>query len=225
MLKNVIFDFDGVIVNSEIIHFEIEKKLFSELGAEISEEEYFEFAGISEKKTYDHFINKYSLDVTFHKLLDLKIKGFLSYLSETKELPVVEGVQKLIENLHSDGIILTIGTSGTRQIAEATLDKLGILKYFKLLVTGSEVPKAKPDPEIFLKILEETNSSPMDTIVIEDTFNGIEAACRAGLKVVGYVNPSSGNQDLNKADLIVERICDLNLEILGDVLKNTADQG
>jgi HAD superfamily hydrolase (TIGR01509 family) len=224
MLKNVIFDFDGVILNSESIHFQIEKKLFSGLGAEISEEEYFDFAGFSEKKTYSHFINKYSLEVTFEQLLEIKVKGFLSYLSETEVLPVVEGVEKLIKKLHSAQIVLTIGTSGTRQIAEATLEKLGLTKYFTLMVTGSEVPKAKPDPAIFLKILETTGANPWETVVIEDTYNGIEAARKAGLKVVGYINPSSGNQNLNNADLVVASMCDLNLKTLENVLETTPDQ-
>jgi HAD superfamily hydrolase (TIGR01509 family) len=218
-LKSVIFDFDGVIMDSERIHFQVDKVVFDQYGAQITEEEYFDFAGISEKKTYNHFINKYNMKVTFQQLLDLKIKGFISYLSSSRELPVVNGVVELIKNLHNSGILLSIGTSGTRQIADTTLRKLNIHQYFEILVTGSEEPKTKPDPAIFLKILEATNSIPREAIVIEDTYTGIMAAKNAGLKVVGYRNLSSGNQDLSGADMIVNSMHELNLNVLEQLLE------
>jgi HAD superfamily hydrolase (TIGR01509 family) len=91
------------------------------------------------------------------------------------------------------------------------MDKLGLRKYVKYWLSGEQVLRSKPEPDIFLKVAEVLNVDPADCLVIEDSASGIKAAKRAGMKCIGYRNLNSGNQDLSGADLIVDKIGEINI--------------
>ena len=122
MLKAVIFDFDGVIVDSEPLHYQVEKEMFREYGLEISYQEYCEYAGISETETYALIGKKYQIQFDASALLPEKIRRFKQMLYSIEELPVIPGAERLIRNLYQNEINLCVATSGTYQIAEAILN-------------------------------------------------------------------------------------------------------
>ena len=139
MTKAVIFDFDGVIINSEPIHYQIEKELFAENGLHIDINEYMNYAGLSEKETYQELNKKYNINLNGEALLNEKIRRFKSYVENADSLPVSPGVDSLIKALHASGIRLAIGTSGTREICESVLTKLSLIQFFPVIVSGADV--------------------------------------------------------------------------------------
>jgi len=109
------------------------------------------------------------------------------------------------------GYTIAIASSGLKKNIDLILQKLNIVEYFDLIVSGEQVIKGKPEPDIFLTISEHYHINPNDCIVIEDSKNGVLAAKAAGMYCVGYYNPGSGKQDLSKADLIINHFNDPRL--------------
>jgi len=191
MLKAVIFDFDGVIVNSEPLHYQVEKEMFREKGMDISYQEYCEYAGISEAETYQLLSQKYNVPLDAAQMLPDKIERFKLMIETLKELPVVEGVEDLIKDLFSNKIKLCVATSGTYQIAEAMLKKLHLWHFFDFTIAGNQLEKAKPDPEIFNKARQRLKMTKKECIIIEDSYNGIKGAIAANIPVVALDYPDS----------------------------------
>ncbi len=179
MLKAVIFDFDGVIIDSEPLHYQVEQEMFLEKGIDISYQEYCEYAGISETETYQLLGKKYGVTLEADVMLPDKIERFKKMLVTLNDLPVIEGAKDLIMNLASDDIKMCVATSGTYQIAEAILKKLGLWHYFEFVIAGNQLEKAKPDPEIFIRAKNRLGISNDECLIIEDSINGLKGAAAA----------------------------------------------
>ncbi|MGK7397265.1 MAG: HAD family hydrolase [Candidatus Cyclobacteriaceae bacterium M3_2C_046] len=214
MIKGIIFDFDGVIINSEPLHYEVEKEIFQELGMDVTFQEYEMYAGISEKETYDFLKEKYQVSFDNQAVLQDKISRFVQKVEDGMELPLVEGIEKVVKNLNQEGFMMAVGTSGTREICEAVLKQAGLRTYFQWIVSGNDVVKAKPEPEIFNKVVDLSGRTRHEWVVLEDSHNGIKAARAAGIKVVGFKNQSSGDQDLNLADQVITHLNQFNRKLI-----------
>lgn len=186
MIKGVIFDFDGIILNSEPIHCAVELELFREMGIHLSEKEYDQFLGISERDTYNQIKEKYGIDFNNDDLLEEKINRFIKYIEDPENIPVIPGIVRVIKELSSKNVKLAIGSSGTKKVATFALKRLNLLHLFTTLVCGSDVERTKPFPDIFEKAQKNLNLNKNECIVIEDAENGILAARKAGIKVIGY---------------------------------------
>jgi HAD superfamily hydrolase (TIGR01509 family) len=130
---------------------------------------------------------------------DLKFKT----LDEKKLVPT-QGVEDLLNRLKSENATLAIASSSIKNNIDLILQKLNLVSFFDLVVSGEEVPKGKPEPDIFLKVSNHFSRQPQDCVVIEDSTNGVLAAKAAGMVCLAYYNPHSGKQDLSKADLIFD---------------------
>jgi beta-phosphoglucomutase family hydrolase len=212
MITAVIFDMDGVIVESEPMHVEAEKQILLKHGVKITAEELRDYTGTTAEFEFNDLIRKYKLNTTAETLFNEK-EDILFRLLEERTEPT-KGVIDLIRNLKQRGFKLGIATSGHRKLAHYYLGKLGIESFFDTVVCAEDITHSKPDPEIFLKAAQRLGVEPAECIVIEDARLGIEAARKAGMKSVGYRNPSSGNQDLSKADWVVSDFTKLDLQEL-----------
>ena len=212
MITAVIFDMDGVIVDSEPIHIEAEKQTLLKYGVKITTEELRTYTGTTAEFEFNDLIRKYKLNTTAKTLFDVKEDIMFRLLEERTE-PTI-GVIDLIKNLKQQGFKLGIATSGHRKLAQYYLNKLGIASFFDTVVCAEDITRSKPDPEIFLKAAQRLGVEPAKCIVIEDAKLGIEAAVKAGMKCIGYSNPNSGNQDLSKADWLVADFTELDLQEL-----------
>ncbi len=213
-MTTVIFDMDGVIIDSEPIHHKIEKEIFSELGLQITDEQHKRYTGTASIEMWTEITETHQLDVSPVDVTRLNHERYLSYIKNLKMLPVVDGVVDLVHNLHKYQKKLVLASSSAREQIEFVLDKLNILDYFPHIVSGAELPKSKPDPMIFLKAAHLSDSKPVQCIVIEDSHHGVTAAKAAGMKCIGFRNPQSGNQDLSQADFIVSGIRLLSIDEL-----------
>lgn len=209
-MKAVIFDLDGVIVESENAHIEAERQVFLKHNLVISAEELHRYTGTTAKVMFTELIARYRLATTFEEINHQKEKILLKLLEQDAE--PTRGVLSLIRELKRRDIRLAIGSSSTRKLIDYVLTKLNITSLFDCILAAEDVEHSKPNPEIFLKAATKLGVSPNLCLVIEDAKLGVEAAKSAGMKCIGYRNPHSGNQDLSKADITTDDFSKLDIE-------------
>lgn len=210
-MKAIIFDMDGVIINSEPLHLKIEKELVEELGGNLTDEELESFVGTTDYNMWSTFKEMFNLEPPVEELIEIKKDRFMKRIDEVK---LVDNFMDFMLSLYNEGYLLAIASSNNRRIVDAVVNKFQLSKYMKFVISGEEVKKGKPDPEIFLAAAKKMNLNPNDCIVIEDATNGVKAAKAAGMKCIGLKNIDSGNQDLSEADLIIKNFNELNLNII-----------
>jgi HAD superfamily hydrolase (TIGR01509 family) len=203
MLKAVIFDLDGVIADSHPIHEAAWKTLFAEQGLDAENLNLdFLYAGQPRGEIFHHFFGQLP-DAKFETLSRRKDVLYTALVGALQPKP---GLVRVLGELAAAGIVMAVGTSAQRRRTLETLDHFGIAGRFGAVVTGDDVGATKPAPEIFLRAAELIHAQPSNTVVVEDSHIGIEAARAAGMKCVGYAPPARIEQ-LRQAgadDLILE---------------------
>lgn len=212
MKRAVIFDMDGVIVDSEPAHIKAEKQILMQHGVKVTTEDLRAYTGTTAEFEFTDLIGKHHLRATPEQLIREKDVVLFELLE--KETQPTKGVIALIRDLKQHGFKLGIASSGRRKLVFYFLKKLKIEHLFDTVVCAEDITHSKPHPEIFLKAAERLREEPKNCIVIEDSKLGVEAAKRAGMICVGFRNPNSGNQDLSKADLIIDDFTKLDIQSL-----------
>ncbi len=202
MITTAIFDMDGVITDSEYLHIEAKRQLFSKYNVHLSEARLQQFAGIPFGEIFNSIISEYGLSVTVEKLSS-EVESILFRLFKEEGVIPVRGVIDFIRHLHSRGIKLAVASSSKKNLVCFGLEQLGIIPLFGAILTAEDISQGKPDPEIFLKAAARLESKPEHCIVIEDAHAGVVAAKRAHMLCLAYQNPKSGDQDLSRADKII----------------------
>jgi PPK2 family polyphosphate:nucleotide phosphotransferase len=220
MLTALIFDLDGVIVDSEPMHFESDKRTFRDYGLEIADEDLEPYVGIPGAKMWADFIERFGLPDTVEAIAARQMAHKAELLREWP-LDAIPGVRELLAEAGRRGLFTAVASSSPREFVRAMLDSLKIADRFDAVVTGDEVPRGKPDPGIFLKAAKLLGARPGECLVIEDASAGVEAAKAAGMLCVGFRNPNSGNQDLSGADLVVT---DIRQIVLADFMGRKKDR-
>jgi HAD superfamily hydrolase (TIGR01509 family) len=214
MIGTVIFDLDGVIIDSEPVHFSLEKQMFRELGIAVPFEEHNAYVGMSSENMWDAIVSKYNLSYASAELVEKKHLLYLDHLTHEKNLYPIPGVAALIKDLYSSKFKLIVASSSPGMVIGAVLQKFNLSNYFITTVSGTTLTHSKPHPGIFLKAAALANSKPEECIVIEDSTNGVTAAKSAGMKCIGFENPNSGGQNLSKADVIVKSFETINADFI-----------
>lgn len=213
MIKAFIFDMDGVIIDSEPLHFESDRMVMRDFGIELTDEELNRYVGVDNPQIWSELKEKYKISTSIEDLLKRQHANKLKLL-RTRRLQTIKGINELILDLKSKGIAIALASSSSMDFIRLVLRKLGITECFDVIVSGEQVVKSKPAPDIFLKTAELLNISPSDCVVLEDSKHGVTAAKNAGMKCIGFINPNSGNQDLSNADKIVSTVEGLEYESL-----------
>jgi beta-phosphoglucomutase family hydrolase len=214
LIKAVIFDLDGVVVESEDAHIEAERQTFLKYNLHISAEELHRYTGTTAKIMFTEFMAKYKLKTSFEELNRQKEQILLKLLAQDAE--PTKGVLSLMRELKRRGIRLAIGSSSTRKLVDYVLKKLNITSMFDCVVAAEDVEHSKPNPETFLRAATELGVKPNQCLVIEDAKLGVEAAKSADMKCMGYRNPHSGNQDLSEADIVIDDFSKVDIEEMLD---------
>lgn len=202
MISCVIFDMDGVIIDSEPIYFEVEKQLFKEVELELTREEHATYVGRSD--LWFSIKEKYQLDIDPEKITSEEKRRYFEILKNSFDGSPIKGVSTLIKNLCDRRIDLVLASSSEMKNIELVLTKFDLINYFDMRISGADLPTSKPHPEIFEKAAEMAQTSPQNCLVIEDSSNGVNAAKAASMTCLGYRNPNSGNQDLSAADWVID---------------------
>lgn len=214
-MKAIIFDMDGVIIDSEPLHFELERELLEELGGKITEKEHNNFVGTTDYHMWDTFKKQFNIELPVEEIINIKRERFNQNIHRIK---LVDNFEDFIIKVYDAGYSLGLASSNNKKTVDLIIERFNLNKYLKVAMSGEEVKKGKPDPEIFLTTANKLNVLPSHCIVIEDARNGVIAAKSAGMKCVGLQNPGSGNQDLSKADLIIKNFNELDLDVLEKLL-------
>jgi len=214
MLECVVFDMDGVIIDSEPAYLEVETKVLEGLGISVPAEYHQRFVGATAPHMWREVIRDYSLSESVEDLVRMERAGYMSYLRSEKHLRSIPGASRLIRELNGKGVKLVVASSSPARAVDEVLGRLKLSRFFRGAVGGDEVQKGKPAPDIFLVAAKLAGSTADRCLAIEDSRNGVKSAKSAGMRCVGFKNPNSGNQDLSLADLVVERISELTYETL-----------
>ncbi|QQY80324.1 HAD superfamily hydrolase (TIGR01509 family)/HAD superfamily hydrolase (TIGR01549 family) [Keratinibaculum paraultunense] len=210
-MKAIIFDMDGVIIDSEPLHCKLEREILKELGGKITEEEHNAFIGTTDYHMWSILKEKFNIKKPVDEIIQMKKERFIKNIHM---LNLVDNVEEFIEKLHKKGYPMGLASSNNRKIVNLIVNKFKLDKYFNVIISGEDVSKGKPHPEIFLKTAEKMGVEPHNCLVIEDAKNGVIAAKAAGMKCIGFKNPNSGEQDLSQADLIISSYDELDLNTL-----------
>jgi len=206
MFKALIFDMDGVLIDSEPLHKQIEQDILKELGVNVSLEEHFKFASMG-KEMWDIMRQRYGFnrEATADELHKEKARRYLKALTSKPILPI-DGLKELVTYAKEKGLVLAVASSAGIYNINLVLKAIGLEEYFSLIVSGEQVPKNKPYPDIYLKTAELLKLDVTECAVVEDSANGVKSAKAAGMFCIGFRNLSSGNQDISPADVIVDSL-------------------
>lgn len=213
MLKAVIFDMDGVIIDSEPMHARAAQLALQRFGVETTIDYAYGFIGSTTYHMCERMVMDFNLEPTVDELYrandDMK-----QYLLQTEGHTVIPYIIDLIIDLHNNGLKLIIASSSPSAAIEEVMNSLNIRSYFTGYVSGMMVNNPKPAPDTFLKAAEQLGVLPNECLVIEDSKNGVNAAHAAGMPCIGYINPNSGKQDLSKATYLVEGFEEINYSFI-----------
>ena len=201
MLKAVIFDMDGVIVDTEPVHRYAYYKQFSELNIEVPEEMYTSFTGFSTRNTFQALKGNFpSIEHEVEDLIQRKRNLFNDAFDTKEDLYLLDGVENLIKDLYANGIQLILASSASKVTIERVFTRFNLHQYFIHIVSGEDFPQSKPNPAIFIHAASLSVAPKEECVIIEDSTNGIKAAKGAGIYCIGYNSEHSHLQDLSEAD-------------------------
>ena len=193
MIKAVIFDLDGLLIDSEIISYKIYKEILQQFGYNFSMEEYAEnFSGKTEVKNVTNLIDRYSLPWSIEIGLNNVSKIEDKFIAQGVDLKA--GAKELLGYLKNKNFKIAIASSSTKDRALTILKQHNIVEYFDEFVFGNEDEKGKPNPDIFLKVCEKLAEEPEKCLVLEDSEAGIQSAYSANIPVICIPDMKVPNQ-------------------------------
>ena len=210
-IKLIIFDMDGLILDTEKLYLEYGLEVFEELGYDITEEVFLGTVGMTDKSSGEYYSKLYGENFDYNIIVE-KIDVKLLVTSKDGKVGLKNGLFELLKFLDENDVKKVVATSTARKKAEFMLENAGILDRFDFLVYGDEVKKGKPNPEIFLKAAEIAGVDPKNCMVLEDSHNGLRAANSAGMLPVMI-------PDLLEINEEIEKIVFKNLKTLDNVIE------
>ncbi len=219
MLKAVLFDMDGVIIDSEPQHARAAVLALKKYNIDIPIDYVYQFIGTTTYHMCKKMVEDFSIDTTPEELLAANEEA-KDYLSQTEGYVVIPYIVDLMRDLHNHGIKMMIASSSS---SVSIVDVMQFLKIDHILdgyISGTTVAHPKPAPDIFLAAAKQLGVAPSECIVIEDSYNGVTAASAADIVSIGFVNPNSGKQDLSCAAMLVEGFEEVDYDFINTVYQH-----
>lgn len=214
--KGIIFDLDGVIVDTAKFHYLAWRKMANDLGFDITLDQNEKLKGVSRVHSLKQILkwgDKTVSNEEFERLMASKNKDYLARISGMSEEDLLPGVKRILDYLSEQEIPYALGSASKN--ARPILKGLGIYDRFATIVDGNDVTKAKPDPEVFLIASEKLGVQPKDCIVFEDSVAGIEAANNAGMLSIGI-----GDKDiLHEANHNFNDFTEVNINFIKNIVR------
>ncbi|WP_347926224.1 HAD family phosphatase [Pontimicrobium sp. SW4] len=218
MIKAVIFDMDGVIVNSEPLHKKAYAEMFNTVGINVSSQLYESFTGQSTYNICKTLCSKFDLQNTPQELVNLKRQYFKYIFENDKDLDLIDGVHNIIKDYYKNGLTLVLASSASMTTINNVFNRFDLDKYFKDKLSGADLKASKPHPEIFINAAKSSGYNRNECIVIEDSTNGIKAANSADIYCIGYKSEHSKNQDYSTANKVVTSFEDITFDKIKSII-------
>lgn len=223
MLKAVLFDFNGVIINDEPIHKELIEEILLGENLRPSPNDFTELClGRSDRICLQDLLTRRGRIVKedyLNKLIASKSQAYRQKLATLPELPIYSGVEEILSIIKAMGLAIGLVTGSIRADVELVLQRIGIANYFKVIVAGDDIKTSKPDPDGYLLAVKYLNQQERDLqlkadncLVIEDTPAGIQAAKSAGMQVVGIANTYPFHMLQRQANWTIDYLTELEIE-------------
>lgn len=222
----VIFDFDGVISDSELMHWQGFNQVLGEFGVNIPKDEYYDkYLGYTDTELVERVMAEANIDMdaaAIERLISDKAAVFTGLIKSADH--IIDGVDALLAELGRSGIPMAIYSGASAADIDAMLAGSELKHFFSVIVSADDVSRGKPDPQGYLLALEGLNRGlgldilPCQSVVIEDSHWGIEAARAAGMHVVAVTN-SYGAEELAAAEKIVSTLRDLSVAVLRELCR------
>lgn len=212
--KAIIFDLDGVIVDTAKFHFLAWRDLANKLGIDFTEKENEQLKGVSRVRSLEKILawgNKELSSEDFEQYMQEKNENYLKYVDQLTQADILPDVHKRLEELKQKKHPIALGSASKN--ARRILKQMQLTHYFDAIVDGNEVTKAKPDPEVFLKAAELLKASPEDAVVFEDSVAGVQAANQAQMLSVGIGEKSV----LGEADYVFKDFTEISDKIFQQI--------
>ena len=213
MIQAVIFDMDGVLVDSEPLSEQHEREYFKKYNV-VFKKGYFE--KLKGKHAFDYWsqiISDFNLPLTPESIIDDIRESYLTFLRSQKKLRPVKGTRQLIKQLRRENFKLAVASSANPKRVDLILKICRLESLFDIITNADTVKRGKPAPDIFLMSAQQLGVSPSACLVIEDTTSGVKAGKAAGMKVVGFAGLSD-KQDLSLSDKTIHSFDELTYDII-----------
>jgi beta-phosphoglucomutase len=213
----VIFDMDGVLVDSYTAHWESWRRLGREVGFEMTEQQFVVTFGRTSREVIAESWPHLAPSADQIAALDRRKEELFREILAA-DFPAMEGARELIDSLAAAGFVLALGSSGPPANVELVLDKLERREQFAAVVTGMDVTRGKPDPQVFLLAAERIAISPRHCLVVEDAPAGVAAARAAGMKCLGLASTGRDPAELAAADGVVGSLREVTANVISVLL-------
>lgn len=215
MLKAIIFDMDGVIIDNESVHQEAWKVFCKRRAISLKQEDFKD--NINGKTSKDILTYLYNRELGIEELeIDSLEKIDITIELLQNRMEPTQGLRDILEIIYRKKIPMAIATSSRNKFVDFVLSELNIRKYFKIIVTANDIRLGKPNPEIYLTTAKRLRVNPRDCMVFEDSLSGIESAKAAGMKVVG-ISTTHPRKELSSADLVLKSFKEVNIKKLKEL--------
>jgi HAD superfamily hydrolase (TIGR01509 family) len=214
MLQAVLFDMDGLMINTEPLQSKAYENILKEYGKSpiFYPTGVVQKVGVREKENWELIKQVHKLEEDTAVLIQKRGPVYLKILKEN--LRPQPGLLDLIHLIHFHHILMAVASSSAQEHIEMVLQGLGIRNYFKAIVSGQFVPRSKPYPDTFLEAAKKLQVNPKNCVILEDAEVGVIAGKEAGSKVIAIPNKFTIDQDMSKADLVVTSLKDIKWENL-----------
>lgn len=220
MLKAVLFDMDGVIVDTEPLHRKAYHHMFDDVNINVDAKLYESFTGQSTINICKRLVDHFGLNDTPEYLVSLKRKHYKYLFNNDDELALIDGVLDLIKDYYSNGVTLVVASSASMLGINQIFERFDLNPYFSGKFSGADLKRSKPHPEIFIKAAEFTGYNKSQCMVIEDSTNGIKAAHSAGIFCTGYKSKHSSGQDYDLANIVISDFSEISFVNSSLLFKN-----
>lgn len=183
MIKAVIFDMDGLMIDSERVSYECYKKYMNNLGMDMTVEFYKTLLGQTVAICKEKFLKEYGEEFPYEESVNAMHK-MLEEKFVTEGVPIKKGLIELLKYLKENNFKTMVATSSARNRVDIILNQAGVMKYFDDTICGDEVKNGKPNPEVFLKACDKLGVNPDEALVLEDSEAGIQAAFDGKIQVI-----------------------------------------